>query len=140
MTILISATSCSDNDYVEVEGTWKVLTSKIIGCPDENKSDEVVIEYSNKACAEFGEADCFYKEITFEGGNYFYSNASFENGSTNMSSGFGSYTTDGQNITICEIDKCVEYVLFCEDGVLIMASEKSDSFDGCREHLYLKKM
>lgn len=138
-TALVTS-SCSTEDQIDIEGTWMVLSLEIVGSTTQDNGEKKTVEYATSPCVGPQERDCFYKELTFENGIYSYSNTSFENGNTDNSSRTGTYTTFEDYITICDASSCDRFIILCEDGVTIFASDKSETFNGGHGHYYLQKI
>jgi len=132
-------TSCSKDTETEIEGKWIALSMDVLDCPEDEKEDEKKIIHSSIPCEGFPGGECHYLEMIFNNGTFTFSRNSFSEGSLDNLAGVGTYTITGEDIQICEDGDCETFDIIIEDGILSLYSANSETFAGCKRHIFLQK-
>lgn len=117
-------TSCGSDD--SVEGKWTLVSFSYTDCvdPDDN---EVEAGYSATACTEQSSDDCFHQEFDFLSNGTLQITATDNfGGSVDVDTNSGTYTVDGDMITICEGGDCENGTYSISGDVLTLTLDDID--------------
>ena len=119
-------TSCGGDD--SISGTWVVTSLSSTSCddPEENQSSSA---FSTTACTATSIDECLYISYTFTETTLATVTSFAFQGMVSTETDSGTYTTDGDQITICDAGDC-DTATYTIDGDT-MTITGTDPDDGC---------
>jgi len=120
--------SCGGDD--DIEGVWIVESFTTTECndPSDNGSET---GYSMVPCTETSEDDCDSFIVTFAATTYTSVLTSTFNENVFTDTGSGTYTIEGDRLTLCEDGSDCEGNTFSLNGNVITITSDPDEDDGC---------
>ena len=121
-------TSCGDDDGDSIAGTYRLVTFTQTNCDDPQENFSLDLSADDGCTTLLGEEICGDGTMTLsENGGFSFSLTLSAAGQSFSSSGSGTYTVDGNEITICDGDDC-ETSTFAlgSDRITISVSEEDD--------------
>lgn len=129
----LALVSCGDDEPTfadELVGTWNLLSITATGCDD--PSDNLDFDFGTSGCTTFMGAEiCTNGTYTFTSGGTYRTGGSISSGSqilVDLSAG-GTYTVDGNSVTICDdadSDCGTATVTIANDRMTVVTTD-----DGC---------
>lgn len=133
-TFLILFTSCSNDPEDSYPGSWITMYQEISDCPDGEQGEEELSLYSDTPCENLAVGHCQHQEITFAEGVFNYFDTTIHNGEKSEGTGSGTYMINGDTMTMCEDDECIDFLLEFDGRTMSLTGISNETFGGCTLH------
>ena len=128
--------ACGSDDEDTVTGTWYATLLESTNCTD--PFDNINLsDLSTDACTETSADGCVHYEYVFTETTFTYSATATELGQVISFSGAGTYTFDGNSITLCEDGDCDTANITLDGNTAEITGNSPD--DGCENRLVLMR-